>query len=299
MKLLRCLHTGETGHILIASLMVLTLGSLVMVPFLSFVRTGFVAGSVYENKLTEIYAADAGIEDSVQRINKLMAPMDTMESHDEISYAIDSVNGKAVQITIKKLSLLEGVLGDDEYNVGQPHESWIQFELPEDSIVRNPGEDWVEYKCTLSFQYDGSGSRQVETAGVYFSPYPGAIIEGPYDEQTTPAMTFEDLESRQMKIAAGGFAFIYRWASNSGPIFDKNNKNGSISLRFKVHDADWTHGSTFIWATFKEQDVSFVTTAQMTKWLVVARAGNTNIKAQILRDNGQIKFLSWEINPPD
>lgn len=299
MKLLRRLRTEETGHILILSLIVLTFGSLVMVPFLDFVRTGFVAGSVYEKKMTEIYAADAGIEDAVHRINKLIAPLDTMETNDETVYAVDPVNGKAVDITIKKLSLLEGLLGDNEFKVGQPHESWIQYDLPEDAIVRNPGEDWVEYKCQLRFRYEGSGSRQVETAGVYFSPYPGAIIEGPYDEQATPVMTFDDLESRQMKVAAGGFAFIYRWLSNSGPIFDKNNRNGSISLRFKVHDADWAYGSTFVWATFKEQDVSFVTTAQFTKWLAIARAGNTEIRAQILRDNGQIKFLSWEINPPD
>ncbi|MBA7678887.1 hypothetical protein ES703_87166 [subsurface metagenome] len=299
MKLLRRLRTEETGHILILSLIVLTFGSLVMVPFLDFVRTGFVAGSVYEKKMIEIYAADAGIEDAVHRINKLITPLDTMKTNDETSYAVDPVNGKAIDITIKKLSLLEGLLGDNEFKVGQTHESWVQFNLPADAIVRDPDEDWVEYKCLLSFHYDGSGSRQVKTAGVYFSPYPGAIIEGPYDEQATLVMTFDNLESRQTKIAAGGFAFIYRWLNNSGPIFDKNNRNGSISLRFKVHDADWTHGLTFFWATFKEQDVSFVTTTQLTKWLVIARAGSTEIRAQILRDNGQIKFSSWEINPPD
>ena len=125
------------------------------------------------------------------------------------------------------------------------------------------------------------------------------LIEGPYDESAIPVMSLDNLESRQIKVATGGFAFIWRWFFNLWPKFDTNNREGTISFKFKVHDVDWEHRSSLVLATFKEQDVSYVTNSQLEKWLIEVNAGNTMVKAQVLGDTGSFGFLTWEVNPQD
>jgi hypothetical protein len=58
----------EKGQALILVLLLLLIGSLIITPTLSFMRTGIVTGRVYEQKDCEIYAADAGVEDAMWRI---------------------------------------------------------------------------------------------------------------------------------------------------------------------------------------------------------------------------------------
>lgn len=299
MNFLKRIRTEEIGQLLILAVIFLMLGSLTLVPLLNFTFTELDTSLMYTSNMYELYACDAGIEDATQKLLKQAPPLDTLEVGDSYSYTIDSVNGKSVSVMITGLSLLTGLLGEDEYKTGQPHEGWLQFELPTGNITRNYEEDWVEYTCELNFHYDGDGSRKVESVGAYFAPYPSDIIEGPYDEMAVPIMTFDNLKSQELKIAAGGFAFIYRWLFNLGPEFDKDNRDGSLILKFKVYDADWTAMTTFAWATFKEEDISYVTTADLSKWLIEASAGKTMIKAQALYDSGAIDLLCWEVKPSD
>lgn len=299
MKLLKRLKTEESGTLLILTIIFLMFGSLTVLPLLDFTATNLNAAKNYQTKTHEVYACDAGIEDAIQKLIKQVAPFDEFEVDDSHSYAAGPVNNREISMTVTQISLLTGLMGDDEYKIGQPHEGWLQFDLPTDNLTRNYEEDWVEYTSVLNFHYDGSGNRKVESVGAFFAPYPGEIITGPYDESTIPVMTLDNLESQEMKVAAGGFAFIYRWLINQGPEFDNNNRDGTLIFKMKVDDADWTALTSFAWATFKEQDVSYVTTAELTKWVIEADAGDTVIKAQVLYNNGAIDLLSWEIDPPD
>ena len=60
---------SERGLALIYALLLLALGAVITVPLLSFMNTGLVAAQVYEKETQEIYAADAGIQDAVWKIN--------------------------------------------------------------------------------------------------------------------------------------------------------------------------------------------------------------------------------------
>ena len=55
----------ESGKVLILALILLVVGGLIMGPLLGFMGTGLVAGQVYERKTSQLYAADAGVEDSI------------------------------------------------------------------------------------------------------------------------------------------------------------------------------------------------------------------------------------------
>ena len=55
----------ESGKVLILALIVLVVGGLLLGPLLGLMSTGLSAGQVYENKTSQLYAADAGVEDAI------------------------------------------------------------------------------------------------------------------------------------------------------------------------------------------------------------------------------------------
>ena len=58
----------EKGNVLILVLILLVVGGLILTPLLGLMSTGLLAGKVYERKMDDYYAADAGVEDAIWRI---------------------------------------------------------------------------------------------------------------------------------------------------------------------------------------------------------------------------------------
>jgi hypothetical protein len=92
----------ETGQTLIMALILLLLGGLIVAPLLSYMGTGLASGGVYEKKAAELYAADAGVEDAVW---KLQHPdeagyLPCSAGSPPRNYTISDVNGKSVDVTI-------------------------------------------------------------------------------------------------------------------------------------------------------------------------------------------------------
>ncbi|MDD4923683.1 MAG: hypothetical protein PHF74_02450 [Dehalococcoidales bacterium] len=67
---------GERGLALIYALLALALGAVITVPLLSLMNTGLVAAQVNEDKTLELYAADAGIDDAIWKLNNCRLVMD-------------------------------------------------------------------------------------------------------------------------------------------------------------------------------------------------------------------------------
>jgi len=294
----------ESGQAFILLLILLLIASLMLPPLMAFVSTGLKAEQVYKQKADELFAADAGVEDALWKI-KHDASLDALACGKSYPrYTLTNlVNGLPVDVTVTKLSLIEGLLSQDEYKPDRPHEGWGEFGVPPDQVTRNYDEGWIEYSCSANFTYDGSGKRQLVTMGAFFAPFPGDRIEGPYDIVYTPVITSGYLEdgSPKTKIASGGFSFIWRW--EKGPNFDKDNRGGAVSFKFKIHDPDWSYSNCFLWATFKESDISYVTnTPGLYKWLIEAAAGGTRVRSVVIGDvieeTGAV-ILTWEIDPPE
>ena len=62
---------NERGQALPLVLILLLLGGLIIAPLLAFMSTGLIAGQAYEERMSELYAADAGIEDAIWKITNL------------------------------------------------------------------------------------------------------------------------------------------------------------------------------------------------------------------------------------
>lgn len=299
---MKLLSKGESGQSFILVLVLLLIGGLMIPPLLSLVNTGLKSNQVYQQKTDELFAADTGIEDAFWKI-KHDASLDALGYGDPYPYSLpQQVNGVPVNVTVTKLSLIEGLLSEEEYKPDSPHEDWGDFEIPPEQVTRDYDEGWVEYYCDMTFTYTGGGNRQLVTIGVFFAPFPGDrnLVEGPYDVVYTLVMTSAGLEdgSPETKIASGGFSFTWRW--EDGPTFDGNNRDGAVSFKFKIHDTDWSHSDCFLWATFKEQDISYVTNAPgLYKWLIEATAGDTTVRSVVIENIGTLSILTWEIDRPE
>ncbi len=85
----------EEGNVLIIVLVLLVVGGLILAPLLGLMTTGLVAGQVYEKKMDEYYAADAGVEDAIWKIKYDPPDSYPYEYPDPVT-----VNGKTVDIII-------------------------------------------------------------------------------------------------------------------------------------------------------------------------------------------------------
>jgi hypothetical protein len=96
--------SDENGKVLILTLILLVVGGLIMTPLLGLMTTGLAAGQVYEKKMDELYAADAGVEDAIWKINdqveELPGPPCGGGDPESWCYSIADVNGKSVEVTI-------------------------------------------------------------------------------------------------------------------------------------------------------------------------------------------------------
>lgn len=304
MKLLKEIYRKESGQAFVMVLILLLVGMLIIAPLLALMSTGLIAARAIDEKTNEVYAADAGIEDAINKIINNAAIIAGLDDGDSLSYTLtDPVNGETIEVVIYKTSLLENLLGEDEYKISQPHEGWMQLDDP---VPPQPTGDGQEYSYEVSFSYDGAGKRMLETVGVFFAPISGDLdsITGPYDwlGTETGGMHFNFLEasSPEKKIVSGGFTFLWRWQNNKGPEFENKDgaREGSFSFKFTVSDTDWSPAIFFIYGTVKEQDISYITNSPgYYQWLIEATAGDTLIRAAIIEENGFLNVLTWEIDP--
>ncbi len=58
----------ESGQALLLVVILLLVGTLIVVSLLGFMSTGLIAGQVFEKRMAELYAADAGVEDALWNI---------------------------------------------------------------------------------------------------------------------------------------------------------------------------------------------------------------------------------------
>ncbi|MCJ7670074.1 MAG: hypothetical protein MUO61_06120, partial [Dehalococcoidia bacterium] len=88
----------EKGQAMVLALVLLLVGGLIVASLLSYMGTGLLTGRVYERRTAELYAADAGVEDAVWKIQHgdvSLCPGDPTHS-----YNISDVNNKSVEVTI-------------------------------------------------------------------------------------------------------------------------------------------------------------------------------------------------------
>jgi len=90
----------EKGQTLILILILLVVGGLIMTPLLAYMSTGLIAGEVYERRAAELYAADAGVEDAIWKIQNSVPYLYPYEYPEPLI-----VNDKSVDVVIYREDL--------------------------------------------------------------------------------------------------------------------------------------------------------------------------------------------------
>jgi len=94
----------EKGQALVLVLILLLVSGLIIAPLLAYMGSGLIAGRVYEKRTAELYAADAGVEDAVWKIQHQAAGVGNLtKCYPSTNYTITNVNGKNVTVTITYL----------------------------------------------------------------------------------------------------------------------------------------------------------------------------------------------------
>lgn len=96
---------------MITVVILLLVGGLAVSSLLSYMGTGLVTGRVYETRSVELYAADAGVEDAVWKIQHPgeAGYLPCSPGSPPRLYNITDVNGKGVQVTIQSVYAVENM----------------------------------------------------------------------------------------------------------------------------------------------------------------------------------------------
>jgi len=166
----RRLIRGERGQALVLALILLLVGGLVTAPLLNFMGTGLKVGKeVYENKMYETYAADAGVEDGLWQIkHDGLADFPGYDEYDyygEWHYSLnESVNGYGVNVTIMNVWMPK--------DIPAPSYDTARDIIEEGNLIITGGPSSAEestYEIKLSYQRE-CGVLLVKTIGVWLPP---------------------------------------------------------------------------------------------------------------------------------
>jgi len=93
----------EKGQAMVLVLILLIVGGLIIAPLLAHMGTGLITGEVYERRAAELYAADAGVEDAIWKVQH---DIGLCPGNPSKNYTITNVNGKKVEYTITYVDAL-------------------------------------------------------------------------------------------------------------------------------------------------------------------------------------------------
>ena len=108
----RRLIRDEKGQVLVLALILALVGGLIVAPLLAYMGTGLITGEVYERRTDELYAADAGVEDAVWKIQHQVTEVRELScggGGKSWSYNASDVNGKSVHVTITSVNVADNV----------------------------------------------------------------------------------------------------------------------------------------------------------------------------------------------
>jgi len=241
----------EKGQAIVLALIMLLIGGLISAPLLSHMGTGIITGEVYEVKTAELYAADAGVEDAVWKIQHDIA----LCPNQSTNYPITDVNGKSVDVTITLthqdeyglIYLVESTATGD--GSGTEIEAYIDGTIVSanysgilDNVITSP--------CDYTLQ---GGQTQVDPPeGEEHGP------EADYEGDWPTAEVFSDVYWEYVKDEVpygSGTLDVKDYAAGIGPLYRDGTldiKNtGTAGLTVQLTGTVYITGDTLIGATDK------------------------------------------------
>lgn len=187
------LRRGEKGQALIIVLILMALGGLIIAPLLGFMSAGLVAGQVFEVKMEGLYAADAGIEDTLWKLlNGYYLP----------PHYLTDVNG--MDVTVEQIGYEETADGK-LYTIqstaelaGETKAEIIAQVLVAGGSVAEGGEGG-EYKTNEDMQ----ALSLIDEYTIIFTTQNNSEFWGREDDQSQPGTEIEPCDLASLNMATG------------------------------------------------------------------------------------------------
>jgi len=204
---------GQKGQALVAALILLVVGGLILTPLLGLMGTGIRSGQVFEQKVDEVYAADAGVEDAMWCIrndegdNKPLIQELLGAGYDKYDYSTPYpypynllVNGKNVVVNITNVWLPKDI------SVPSPSVARQIIEDAKLTIIGYPSSNTSTY--VIKIVWNGTGTAlQVKKIGIWISPG----FEYVYDSCSLKGQSF--YSAPVVSPYKGGQAVVWTFAS--------------------------------------------------------------------------------------
>jgi len=281
-KMLTHLGKNESGQgVLAIVLILLMLGAVIITPLLVFMSTGLKAGQVYESKLQEFYAADAGVGDGLWQIKhdhldeKFSSPAyDPYDFQTVYSYPAPplEVNDRDVYVSIANVWIPTSGIPNDPGSIIED-----AMLIVTGKVITFPGGEWG-YQIRITYNYqdgDPDGTNlNVDDIGVWLPAGFDYVAGGQ-----------GNLDSYSYDVSAhcGGKAIVW-----------------DVNQAFKLPgDTGYPLIRTFEFQYSPEgqypQAVSWITTtgvgaiplswdADVRPYRIESIAGNTTVKAYVIRE---------------
>ncbi len=285
----------EKGQTLILAMILMLVGALIIAPLLGFMSTGLIAGQALEERMDELYAADAGIEDALYKIvnNDDWLPGTVGDTWTPPSIVM---NGKGVGIEIvleqDALGFIKELEGANSASEAHPDWTVLGDVFPSGGTYR------------LNITYTGAATTaRLQGVGVWFQGSQWNKV-GPARGITVvfPEFTFEQVYYK------GGIAFMWSWgpAANEMPLFDKSDPP-SLTTYLEFDFEPETIPALFIgWSYANNEDVGIVIASLGFKiWKVTATATSATGKQtevityvssyEIPPEPPSVDIITWDI----
>ena len=240
MRFLKLLHGKERGYtFFLSALIILVFASISIVPVLDFMGTGINTTRKTSSSTQEIYAAEAGVYDSIWRIIVIMPGVPKWTDDPPLQYSIGGdVNGKAVDVTLAKIDAETYRI----YSTASDPNSSHQRSIVSDVVIGNVGGLDLSAFSTFAMTSGGSistkssniidGDVWIENSDNYSGVSPtGDMVIAPITGWPTLSLleTYFSLLVNTSNPYSGSIITISN-PEQSGPLYAQGASNGNYTI---------------------------------------------------------------------
>ncbi len=281
MRLLKQMVNSERGQALVIVLTMLVLGGLTIAPALNYAATSLNIGQIIERGVSGIYAAEAGVEDTLWSLANTTTPSQQLaESINQMQVAIQTEDTGAYTLYL------------DELVQTEQHSDYLGVD---GEMVWDEGAQAYKYTITVTWQ-PGSGVQIIHLVEV------GVRLPIGYSYQSGSAAGFVDnlSTSEPNEILDESGAYMLNWELGTPSPY----VSADIPVQTQTFyiTGEGNQEGDYTWVVANREDIGTVSEITGILYQVTATATHpesgeitATVATDVLIDGGTIYIVSWQI----
>ncbi len=289
-------RNNEKGQALAAVLAMMVVGTIMVVPILSYTATALSNGGKIEENVRALYAADAGIEDAIW---KLKNGTIHLTGNQTLNYTLNGINGMTVDITASCM-VIDSENPVNSKNPNPPAPDWL---LVDKEIEHSNGTNLYYYTLTLynNTHPDNPNEKgsNIKLVSVILNLPPGLS----YQPDSTGGSVSEIGEPQITGAMATGF--ILTWTAPNNCNLDPG-QTYYLTFTLTLNDVPYTQTKSGGLVSIDVKEENMGDFHDLYPYQIIAKAIDSQdnlectIRASLWAEptnGGNIYIRSWEINP--